>query len=243
MPSKSPISVLKNILFFIPFIVFWIPTALFCALKIWASGGGGPSDTTMFLIYTPFLFLLITIPLNTFALYQADTNQSVSRIYKFGVRASSLLSFILCFGLPLIVVFMMPLHIMFFAIPMGTSFLFLVAFNRESKLQIKKENRQDPLFAPNSSTSVLPNIWELIIKQDSPALQKALATGADINAPYPANGNTPLHIAVWNGYTDMVKFLLAQPGIDKNAKNLAGKTPLDLAEEKQLGEITRLLKN
>ena len=76
-------------------------------------------------------------------------------------------------------------------------------------------------------------------------LQKAqeLLPSWEIHRPYAPNGNTPLHIAVWNGYTDMVKLLLAQPDIDKNIQNLAGKTPLDLAEEKHFEEIICLLKS
>ncbi|MBR2505153.1 MAG: ankyrin repeat domain-containing protein, partial [Elusimicrobiaceae bacterium] len=76
------------------------------------------------------------------------------------------------------------------------------------------------------------------------AAEKALKEYPDyLNMAYAANGNTPLHVAVWNGHKDIVELLLAQPAIDTQLKNKDGKTALDLAQEKNLTEIVNLLQN
>lgn len=111
----------------------------------------------------------------------------------------------------------------------------LLAFTHTPKAEAKTKLNE-------KNNPVIP-IWEIILKRDTKALEDELAKSGDINEAYPQNGNTPLHIAAWNGYADMVKLLLAQPDINRNAKNLAGKTSLELAEEKHFEEIIRLLKN
>ena len=62
-----------------------------------------------------------------------------------------------------------------------------------------------------------------------------------LNTAYAQNGNTPLHVAALNGQTEIVRFLLEQPGIDKTIKNKDGKTAFDLAQEKGFAEIAGLL--
>ena len=81
----------------------------------------------------------------------------------------------------------------------------------------------------------------VVLSQDLNQINQALLNGADVNNPYPENGNTPLHIAALNGYTEIVKLLLAQPNIDKTIKNKEGKTALDTAKERHRTEIVQLL--
>ena len=66
-----------------------------------------------------------------------------------------------------------------------------------------------------------------------------LSSGADVNAG--AGGLTPLHGAVLFAQKPMVEWLLAN-GADVNAKNHAGKTPLELAVDNGQAEIAELLK-
>ena len=91
--------------------------------------------------------------------------------------------------------------------------------------------------------SEISNLFQAILDHKTEQIKTILAQGpTQLNVPYTGNGNTPLHIAVWNGYKDIVELLLAQPGIDTQARNLAGKTALDLAQEKNFTEIIEMLK-
>lgn len=58
------------------------------------------------------------------------------------------------------------------------------------------------------------------------------------NAAALGTGNAPLHLAAKGGYNEIIRFLLDQPGIDLNAQNKHGLTPLHFAcngyEMKQL---------
>ena len=56
-------------------------------------------------------------------------------------------------------------------------------------------------------------------------------------------GVTPLHAAVMRRNEELVRLLLAAPGIDASKPNAAGKSPYDLAVEKGLDAIAELLKN
>ncbi len=91
------------------------------------------------------------------------------------------------------------------------------------------------------SQTITP-LMQAAMEKNLSQMQRLLPS-LQINQAYAGNGNTPLHIAVWNGNAEMVKLLLAQPYIDKTAQNLAGKTPLDLAREKHFAEIIALLES
>ena len=66
-----------------------------------------------------------------------------------------------------------------------------------------------------------------------------LEAGADLNAPT-AQGNTPLHIAAYKGYTGVVGLLLAR-GADRRARNRLGQTAEDLARVFKQDAIVSLL--
>ena len=93
----------------------------------------------------------------------------------------------------------------------------------------------------STSTLVTP-LLNAIIAKDLDTIRTTLTEYPEqLNTAYAQNGNTPLHVAALNGYTEIVRLLLAQPGIDKTLKNNDGKTALDLAQEKGLTEIAELL--
>lgn len=98
------------------------------------------------------------------------------------------------------------------------------------KLSTKPVTRVTPLFAA-------------ILAQDRTALQKLLPNPGELNRPFAGTGNTLLHVAALNGYTEIVRLLLEQPGIDTARTNNNGQTALDLAREKGFEEIIQLLEN
>lgn len=88
----------------------------------------------------------------------------------------------------------------------------------------------------------MPSVIELVLNKGREGLVSALNNKEiNINEPYPDNGNTPLHIAAWNGYTEIVQLLLTAPAIDKTLKNKSGQTALDLAKQNNHTEIVQLL--
>ena len=83
-----------------------------------------------------------------------------------------------------------------------------------------------------------------IITGDIALVQTALQDQPEeLNTAYAQNGNTPLHAAALNGYTEIVRLLLEQLDIDTTRTNNDGKTALDLAREKKFKEIVKLLEN
>jgi ankyrin repeat protein len=52
-----------------------------------------------------------------------------------------------------------------------------------------------------------------------------IANGANVNAQHSMTGETPLHMAAYNGFEDTVALLLVK-GADANARNHSGQTPL-----------------
>ena len=98
----------------------------------------------------------------------------------------------------------------------------------------------------NTSQKSLNTITPLlgaIIGGDLTLVQTALLDHPEqLNTAYAQNGNTPLHVAALNGYTEIVKLLLAQPGINKTRTNNDGKTAADLAREKGFAQIEELIR-
>ena len=93
-----------------------------------------------------------------------------------------------------------------------------------------------------TSSSIITPLLGAIISGDMDLVRTALQDHPEhLNTAYAQNGNTPLHVAALNGKTEIVKLLLAQPGIDKTLKNNEGKTAADLAQEKGFAEIVESL--
>ena len=126
--------------------------------------------------------------------------------------------------------------------------MFVSAFkDTKNKLQQKKEEpsipKQKSALPPPPRTWDITPLFEAILANDiKKAHQEIERNSKQVNLIYAQNGNTPLHVAALNGYTEIVRLLLAQPGIDKTLKNNDGKTAQDLALEKGFAEIVELLK-
>ena len=77
------------------------------------------------------------------------------------------------------------------------------------------------------------------MKGDLTEVKQFVSEGVDVNwKSY--NNNTPLHLAVLDGHTEVVKLLINKDA-DRNQKNTLGKTALDIAREKNHTEIIALL--
>lgn len=125
---------------------------------------------------------------------------------------------------------------------LATSVSLIVRFGLHHRNKHKIANSPTKPTPPVLSKQITP-LLEAIIGKDITAVRSALAEHPEhLNAAYAQNGNTPLHVAALNGYTEIVRLLLEQPGIDKTRKNKDGKTALDLAQEKNFTEIAELLK-
>ena len=112
-----------------------------------------------------------------------------------------------------------------------------LAKEQDNEINISKSEPQ-----LNVSSSQPTELLEAILTKEADSVRTALENHPEqLNTAYAQNGNTPLHVAALNGYTEMVRLLLAQPGIDKAIKNKDGKTALALAQEKGLDEIAALL--
>jgi uncharacterized protein len=70
--------------------------------------------------------------------------------------------------------------------------------------------------------------WAAIRRDDAWAMSNAIAAGVSPSATLP-NGNTALHQAVGEPAPSIAAMLIKQPGVDINARNAAGETPLMLA--------------
>jgi ankyrin repeat protein len=82
--------------------------------------------------------------------------------------------------------------------------------------------------APVSLTRLQQQFWTAIKEDDDWALSNAIYAGASPTSRL-ANGNTALHQAVVIPSPHTAAMLLKQPGVDINARNNAGETPLMLA--------------
>ncbi|MGL4367526.1 MAG: ankyrin repeat domain-containing protein [Brevinemataceae bacterium] len=73
------------------------------------------------------------------------------------------------------------------------------------------------------------NLIELVENNNLPAVKQAIQNGADVNVSDNL-GFTPLHIAAWNGYTDITLCLLKN-GANPNVISESGNTPLRFAPD------------
>jgi hypothetical protein len=84
------------------------------------------------------------------------------------------------------------------------------------------------------------DIFSVIRLNDLEGVNQWLKTGPDINKP-DNHGWTPINRASFYGHIEIVKLLLAQPGIDFNKPDNDGWTPINCVSRKGHTEIVKLL--
>ena len=105
----------------------------------------------------------------------------------------------------------------------------ILFYNFLLDLDKKEGKNQNQASASVSSFTITP-LLQAVIDGNLEKVQATLAEHPEqLNIAYAPNGNTPLHVAALNGKKEIMEFLLAQPGIDKDRKNNDGKTAFDLA--------------
>ena len=108
----------------------------------------------------------------------------------------------------------------------------------------KKEERKKAHGGDCAPALPITPLLQAVMEGELEKMKEALAAHPEhLNTAYAPNGNMPLHVAALNGYTDIVRLLLEQEGIDTTRTNNDGKTALDLAREKGFAEIVQLLEN
>ena len=104
------------------------------------------------------------------------------------------------------------------------------------------KNKKEIEIYPQESSKITP-LLNAIIDNDVSQVTKIIKTDPNqINIIYTENGNTPLHVAAFNGYAEIVQLLLEQPNIDTTVLNKEHKTAFDIAEEKGYIDISALLR-
>jgi ankyrin repeat protein len=82
--------------------------------------------------------------------------------------------------------------------------------------------------------------FRMIVSNDLEGVNQWLKTGPDINKPN-IYGKIPINCASYWNNTEIVKLLLAQPGIDFNKSDNSGWTPINTASNIGHTEIVKLL--
>lgn len=85
--------------------------------------------------------------------------------------------------------------------------------------------------------------FERLLVQDTPALQQMLAENPHLTqAVSAAKGNTPLHIAAWNGWDEIAAVIMQANPKAKHLQNADGKYPFELAQEQGHVQLAQQLR-
>ena len=96
------------------------------------------------------------------------------------------------------------------------------------------------LFAMTGELNPNDQLIQGVTQANLALVQTAVARGADIDIPMTRSKITALHHAVYEGYYDIVKYLL-EHGANPNSADISGNTPLRTAVSKNDTRIIQLL--
>lgn len=115
-----------------------------------------------------------------------------------------------------------------------------VFFGRVNVVHLLHSKGADLNAVSKNEQQVRPLHSALSNPNNAAVAQLLIGYGADVNATQ-AQGYTPLHFAASNGLESIVRNLLAL-SVDRNARDVAGKTAYDLAKETGHTTVALLLK-
>ena len=110
-----------------------------------------------------------------------------------------------------------------------------------ARLQVLKAEKTARINSITKDCTSSGNIYRQVVKGNLAYVKKCLSVGVDPNLAQ-SNQQSLLHLASSGGYLNMAKLLVAK-GADVNAKSNAGKTPLDLATEKNQDWLATYLRS
>ena len=94
--------------------------------------------------------------------------------------------------------------------------------------------------AKGSMVGMTPLLNAARFNRNVDVVKHLVSQGADVNAKSGSSGNTPLHwSALVNPNPEVLKYLVTVRGVDVNAKNNQGQTPLDVASTEEKKAILR----
>jgi len=94
---------------------------------------------------------------------------------------------------------------------------------------------------PNINDSVgIPILCRMAIFGNDDMIELYLSKGGNLKVIYEEIKWNALHCCAYNGYLETTKYLISL-GIDYKAKDMIGKTPLDLAKDRNKTEIIEFL--
>ncbi len=123
----------------------------------------------------------------------------------------------------------------------GALVLFLVSACGGSRSDDVAGDAEAPIVKPSASEPGYDKeLYRAAERGNRTIVEERLRAGADLNAPNPARGWTPLHAAAYNGHKKLVAYMLTS-GANPNAQDADGNTPLHLAAGRGHADTTAAL--
>ena len=115
---------------------------------------------------------------------------------------------------------------------------------KEKALSTSKIPPKDPALPPAPQQNPESKVFfDAMLAHDEAKVQQMITSNPElVRAVAPVKGNTALHVAAWNGWTNIATMILF---VDKNTRliqNSDGKYPFELAQQQGNLELAQLLK-
>jgi len=129
----------------------------------------------------------------------------------------------------------------FLATKTGTKEQTQSLFVKASQERLMPKSKPKLKLTANKRFLVHQSLHEAVIKYKKKRVQELVDRGANVNATFGEERQTPLHLAAIQNYVTIVEILLAVENIDVDARDLSAETPLHMAARKGSTRIGRIL--